>query len=398
MNKPIATIVSGLPLSGKTTFMAALYQNGILKSKKVSIQKLPKAVEENTSFTLEADISGYKGGELVHALKKAGYYTKIFVVHVDSKKIAALNLVHRVERGGKDSIMRDIVREYSNFLNWQLWRGGFEDDEEPVASVVNNADEFYYFQNSEYNKNPRLVVAYSNGTKAFQDNELLEQGCNTLPYAMWDSRQSDVQPNETVSAMKAQIDAALERSFDRLIRFYHSKEVDEMARPFKTKQGKLIAYLVSTTNHGLAHYSNLIGVLEVSTMARWTGDLRDETFHTSALRGYELDGSRLTLYTLNSTYVFEIVAGEFDEFAFTRANQELIDSQDQRNNTKHDAYWCQIASGFAMIDGAINVAVLPYPMTLQEARDYLLDNMLTDNEGNIVTNIMQAYEKKEEKQ
>jgi predicted ABC-type ATPase len=391
MNKPIATIVSGLPLSGKTTFLATLYQNGILKSKKVSLKKLPSAVEEHICFTLEANISGFKGRKLVQAIKKAGYYIQIFVVHVDSKEIAALNLVRRVERGGKDSIMRDVVREYGGFDNFFLWSGGLEDDE----TVVNNADEFYYFQNSVKNKNPRLVVAYSNGTKALQDDGLIEQGHSTLPYEIVKNIQSDVQPNETVTAMKEQIDAALERSFDRIIRFYNLKELDRMARPFKTKQRNLIAYLVSTTNHGLAHYSNLIGKLEVTTMARWTGDLRDETFHTSALKGYELDGSRLTLYTLNSTYVFEIVAGEFDEFAFTRANQELIDSQDKRNNTKHDAYWCQIASGFAMIDGAINVAALPYPMTLQEARDYLLDNMLTDGEGNIVTNIMQAYIKKD---
>ncbi|MFZ2890444.1 hypothetical protein [Sulfuricurvum sp.] len=369
-----------------------MYQNGILKSKKVSLKKLPSAVEEHTSFTLEANISGFKGRELVQAIKKAGYYVQIFVVHVDSKEIAALNLVRRVERGGKDSIMRDVVREYGGLDNFLLWSGGLEEDDE---TVVNNADEFYYFQNSVKNKLPQLVVAYYNGTKAFQDDGLIEQGHSTLPYEIVKNIQSDVQPNETVGSMKERIDAALERSFDRIIRFYHSKELDRMARPNKTKQGKLIAYLVSTTNHGLAHYSNLIGKLKVTTMARWTGDLRDETFHTSALRGYELDGSCLTLYTLNSTYVFEIVAGEFDEFAFTRANQELIDSQDERNNTKHDAYWCQIASGFAMIDGAINVAVLPYPMTLQEARDYLLDNMLTDNEGNIVTNIMQAYEKSE---
>jgi hypothetical protein len=167
---------------------------------------------------------------------------------------------------------------------------------------------------------------------------------------------------------------------------YENDKAEEMAVPL----GELIAYLVSTTNHGLAHYSNIVGRLIVTTKARWIGDDQDETFHTSALRGYELNGSRLTLYTLNSTYIFEIVAGEFDEFAFTRADQELIDLHDVINNTKHDAYWCQIATGFALTDGAISVAALPYPMTLQEARDYICKHMLTDREGNIVTNIMLA--------
>lgn len=128
----------------------------------------------------------------------------------------------------------------------------------------------------------------------------------------------------------------------------------------------------------------------MSTYARWIGDLRDETFHTSALRSYELDGSRLTLHTLNSIYVFEITAGEFDTFAFTQANQALIDEHDRINSTKYDTYWCQIAS-VGMIDGAMSVTTLPFEMDLQEARDYLLDHLLTDNGGNIVTNIMGAY-------
>lgn len=393
MNQPVATIISGLPLSGKTTFLAALYQNGIVTSENVSVSELADAIGEEKDFTIEADISSPTGRELVQALKNAGYYIIVHVMHVDSMDIAALNLVRRVERGGKDSLMKDVIRDYRGaFSNWWLWRDDLDEDEESKASVVNNADEFYYFQNSERNKSPRLIVAYRSGIKAFQDDELIEQG--DLPYPMRESAQADVQPDETVIAVKEKIDAALERSFSRMLRS-DPEAVEAMARPYKTREGELIACLVSTTNHGLAHYRNIVGRLIVTTMARWIGDERDETFRTSALRGYELDGNRLTLYTLNSTYVFEIIAGEFDEFAFTRANQELIDAQDALNNTRHDSYWCQIASGFAMIDGAITVAALPHPMTLQEARDYLLDNMLTDREGNIVYNIMQAYVPKE---
>jgi len=156
------------------------------------------------------------------------------------------------------------------------------------------------------------------------------------------------------------------------------------------KEGELIAKMVTTTNHGLMYYANREGILVVSTYARWYGEEgRDDTFHTSALRSYELDGSRLTLHTLNSTYVFEIIQGEFDAFAFTRANEAMIKEYDAINAAKYDRYWCQIAA-VGMIDGAMTVTKLPYAMNLQEARDYLNTNLLTDGEGNIVTNIMGA--------
>jgi len=105
------------------------------------------------------------------------------------------------------------------------------------------------------------------------------------------------------------------------------------------------------------------------------------------LKDYSLDGKMLTLYTLNSTYVFEIVQGKFDVFLFTRAPEALIQHQDLLNSTPYIAYYCQIM-GNALIDNAISIAILPTPMTRQEAIDYAATNILLDTEGNIVKTIL----------
>lgn len=153
------------------------------------------------------------------------------------------------------------------------------------------------------------------------------------------------------------------------------------------REGELRAVLRSTTNHGMSHYQGITGSLYVNTQAYWYGRDREETFRTSALKDYVLDGKMLTLYTLNSTYVFEILQGEFDVFLFTRADEALIQHQDLLNSTPCIAYYCQIM-GNALIDNAISMTILPTPMTRQEAIDYAATNILRDTGGDIVKNIL----------
>ncbi|MDP3587261.1 MAG: hypothetical protein Q8R58_04345 [Sulfuricurvum sp.] len=165
---------------------------------------------------------------------------------------------------------------------------------------------------------------------------------------------------------------------------YTNKTLDSQLR-----EGELRAVLRSTTNHGMSHYQGITGSLYVNTQAYWYGRDRDETFRTSMLKDYALDGKRLTLYTLNSTYVFEILQGEFDVFLFTRAPKALIQHQDLLNSTPCIAYYCQIM-GNALIDNAISITILPTPMTRQEAIDYAAANILRDTGGDIVKNILSS--------
>lgn len=151
------------------------------------------------------------------------------------------------------------------------------------------------------------------------------------------------------------------------------------------------AKLISTTNHGMSHYSDIVGELRLGQIARWIGDERDETFHTSMIVSHGFEAPMLRLHTLNSTYLFEITDGEFDPSVIEPAPQEIIDEFHRRNMTKYQIYWCQI-TGNAFINHAFSVTVLPSPMTLQEARDYAAENMLLDVNGDIVYSIVGAKE------
>lgn len=248
MKKPIATIVSGLPLSGKTTFLAALYHNGIIQSRNLSLRKVPAAIKAQESFTLEGDFSDYDGRALIHELKDAGYTIVVYVLHVDNEEIAALNLVRRVQMGGKDSIMRDIIKQYGLLNNDGFWRGGFVEDGENPSSIVEIADEFYFYSNSVRDKEPCLMIAYHNGILAFKDEKQISQDKERI-ILVNTKQEMQPQPHDRIDVIKAKIDAALQRSFNRLSRYYYPSAVAEMASPPKCKQGELMAYLVSTTNH-----------------------------------------------------------------------------------------------------------------------------------------------------
>ncbi len=151
------------------------------------------------------------------------------------------------------------------------------------------------------------------------------------------------------------------------------------------------AKLISTTNHGMSHYADIVGELRLGQIARWTGAKRDETFHTSMIVSHEFEAPMLRLHTLNSTYLFEITDGAFDPSVMKPAPQAVVDEFHRRNMTKYQIYWCQI-TGDALIDHAISVTVLPSPMSLQEARDYTEENMLLDVNGYIVYSIIGAKE------
>lgn len=150
------------------------------------------------------------------------------------------------------------------------------------------------------------------------------------------------------------------------------------------------AILRTTTNHGMSHYSDREGKLSIDmkSRVRWTGEERDDTFHTSSIVSHIIDGDKLILNTLNSVYIFEILEEEGLDLAELEATpQWMIDQHRQRNETKYMTYWCQII-GNVLTNNAISVALLPYPMNLQEARDYAATKTLTDIGGNIVYNVM----------
>lgn len=139
----------------------------------------------------------------------------------------------------------------------------------------------------------------------------------------------------------------------------------------------------------MSHYSDREGKLsiEMKSCIRWTGEEWDDTFHTSSIVSYTIEDNKLTLNTLNSVYIFEIIEKGLDLSELEATPQWMIDRFTHQNETKYSTYWCQII-GNALTNHAVSVTLLPYPMNLQKARDYAAINTLTDVEGNIVYNIM----------
>lgn len=139
----------------------------------------------------------------------------------------------------------------------------------------------------------------------------------------------------------------------------------------------------------MSHYSGRPGVLTIAmeSCIRWSGEEWEDTFHTSSVVSYTIEEGKLNVQTLNSIYIFEILEEGLDLSKLEPTPQWMIDRFRENNAAKYLTYWCQIF-GNAFIDNAISVVVLPYPMNLQEARDYAAINTLTDVSGAMVYNIM----------
>lgn len=144
------------------------------------------------------------------------------------------------------------------------------------------------------------------------------------------------------------------------------------------------AMLTYSSNTGIFDgYGNRPGELRFSKCAYWYGPYgRDDTFHTSSIVSFEKEGSVLTLNTLNSVYVFEILKGEIDLSTIEPAPQELVELHLQQNAQKHSIYWCQVhASGF--LEGLIDPVKMPYPMDKQEAIEYVSLGRAVSYDGHI---------------
>lgn len=151
------------------------------------------------------------------------------------------------------------------------------------------------------------------------------------------------------------------------------------------------AKLVYSTNQAMSDFYGIVGDFEIENVARWSGSLRGQIFHTTGIVEHELSGSMLRIQTLNSIYLFEIVDGEFEPSTIVQAPKELIDEHNRRNATRYQTYWCQIA-GDALIHHGYSIVRLPRPMSLQEARDHAASGTLLDVHGNVVCTILAAKE------
>jgi hypothetical protein len=144
-------------------------------------------------------------------------------------------------------------------------------------------------------------------------------------------------------------------------------------------------FLKSTNRYLYEKYKDLIGDLWISEGMAFIGKNKnyENGFRTSLIDTVSCEDTILTIKTLNSVYVFEIVEGSIKDL-------DTFEKLKTINNKKSKFFVCQVG-GSPLIDNAISIAELPEIMSLNEAKEYLKNNILLDVSGEIVINIGAPY-------
>jgi hypothetical protein len=86
------------------------------------------------------------------------------------------------------------------------------------------------------------------------------------------------------------------------------------------------------------------------------------------------------------------VEGRFEDLDLSsiQKNRHIFDKLKDINNTKSKFFVCQIG-GSPLIDNTISITELPKIMSLDDAKEYLTNNILLDVSGEIVVNISAPF-------
>ena len=142
----------------------------------------------------------------------------------------------------------------------------------------------------------------------------------------------------------------------------------------------MTARLIDSTNKMmLMRYAGQTSTLVVDGQA-YFGETFSSIFHTSAIIDYEMHNGRiLYLYTLNSTYTFEIITGIFDVTGIRKIDDELIRLHCEQRDSAYKKWWCQI-EGPGFLDNVISSITLPSAMKKSDAELYIMKHDLRDDQ------------------
>lgn len=428
MMPPVVTIIAGANASGKSTLISSLYQSGFfseeqfigpdlilsdeisrsisrsedssifsdhtydeelythenyLRALKIADERREILIENQQDFVMETVLSTDSKMELIAALKEKGYFIRIIYIGVDEYITNAEYLIRRLRDGGHDVPMHKLMKRKAKSL-------------QNLYAIIRdkNIDQTILIDNSIPDEPPHVIATYNYGY------EPLENGSNRHP--SWRIHADGLfrEQDETVELIDPMISEikALTESLEKTIKFFflqttkmHSYIWTNSFIGEKIDDKRNIIALIYSTNTGIYDgHCNRGGHLDVADSASWFGNFgRDDLFRTSLIAGWELKDEILTIETLNSTYIFEIIKGRVDTSKITLAPQEIIDEIKIKNAVKHLHYWCKVdAPGF--LDGLISVTKMPYPMSKQEAIDCVSSGTIVGNDGYIARIVLGA--------
>ena len=418
---PIATIIAGANASGKSTLISSLYQSGFfgeeqfvgpdlilsneishtisrkkdslyfvrnhydeelytrenyLKAFSIADERREALMEKRKDFVMETVLSTDSKMELIAALKAKGYFVRIIYIGVEEDITNAEYLIRRLRDGGHDVPMHKLISRKANSL-------------QKLHTIIRseNIDQTILIDNSIPDEPPHVIATYNFGYKPFENGS--DRNASWQIHANGFSREQD----NTITLTDPMISEikAIVGSLEKTIKYFflqttklHSYSWTNSFIGEKIDDKRNITALIYSTNAGIFDgHCNRGGHLDVGDDAHWYGNFgRDDLFRTSLIAGWELKDEILTIETLNSTYIFEIIKGKVDTSRIKLAPQEIIDEVKTRNAVKRLHYWCQVnASGF--LDGLISVTEMPYPMTKQEAIDYVSSGIVVGYDGYI---------------
>lgn len=153
----------------------------------------------------------------------------------------------------------------------------------------------------------------------------------------------------------------------------------------------MTAKLIDSTNTMiLESYRDREGELYIDGNARWAKRLSDR-FHTSEIVGYELSNDIVTLRTLNSTYVFQLIDCQFDPTGIRSQKSNLVHHHDLMKRYKTKKWQCQIG-GPGFLFGVMSTVTFVEPMTKEDAMQFVIENKITDdNEGQPIISLQSPY-------
>lgn len=109
-------------------------KGGMLKGGKAALEIISRCLENGSDFSQETTLSGKGVLKTLQAVKKRGYYVRLYYVCISSAEESLLRIENRVRRGGHDIPMDDVIRRFE---------GRFED----LLKTLPFCDEVCFFDN-----------------------------------------------------------------------------------------------------------------------------------------------------------------------------------------------------------------------------------------------------------
>jgi predicted ABC-type ATPase len=230
INQPKVYVFSGANASGKSTIIAFLLKEGIIKGKyinadlilkkelkleetkenyikafRIEVERINEAIKNKEDIILEIVASK----RIIDKLKKNGYYITYFFIGTENPKVNAVYLTQRVSEGGHDVAIKDLIRRWEQNLK-------------NLNEIKSKVDCLILIDNSSYLQYPALLKSYFKTKLCYINNEIDLEKIEWLKYLQINKEKTIIENNENYLFCET-IKNNLTKYKDILIKNYEEK-------------------------------------------------------------------------------------------------------------------------------------------------------------------------------